>query len=170
MSSLVAIAYPDVATATMVRDRLIEMQRENLITLEDAAVVEKRPDEKIKLHQVTNTVGRGAMWGTVWGGLIGMLFFAPFLGMAVGAAEGAVGGAMTDVGVDDKFMKELGQRLQPGSGALFLLIVESTPDRVIPEVAQYGGEIITTSLSDDAEAHLKEALEAAQIAAAGSHG
>lgn len=169
MSNLVAIAYPDVGTATMVRDRLIEMQRENLITLEDAAVVEKRPDGKIKLHQVTSTAGRGAMWGTVWGGLIGMLFFAPLLGMAVGAAAGAAGGAMTDMGVDDKFMKELGQKLQPGGGALFLLIVKSTPDKVIPEVAQYGGEIIKTSLSNDAEAHLKEALKAAQTTAAGSH-
>lgn len=168
MSTLVAIAYPDVSTAIQVRDRLIGMQRENLITLEDAAVAEKRTDGKIKLHQVESTTGRGAMWGTVWGGLIGMLFFAPLLGMAVGAAAGAAGGAMTDLGVDNTFMKDVGAKLQPGGAVLFLLVVKSTPDKILPEIAPYGGEIIKTSLSQEAENHLREAVKAAQQAGAAS--
>jgi uncharacterized membrane protein len=69
---------------------------------------------------------------------------------------------MADLGVDNNFMKELGAKLQPGTAALFLLIVKSTPDKVIPEIAQYGGEIVKTSLSNDAEEHLKEAVKAAQ--------
>lgn len=165
MSTLVAIAYPDVSTAIRVRDRLIGMQKENLITLEDAAVAEKRTDGKIKLHQVQDPMGTGAMWGTLWGGLIGMLFFAPLLGMVAGAAAGAAGGAMTDLGVDDSFMKDLAAKLRPGGAALFLLIVNSTPDKVLPEVAPFGGEIIQTSLSQDAEDHLREAAKAAQAAA-----
>jgi uncharacterized membrane protein len=166
MSNLVAIVYPEVQTAIQVRDKLLDMQRQKLITLEDAAVVEKRPDGKIKMHQVKSPVGSGAAWGAVWGGLIGMLFFVPFLGMAAGAAAGAAGGAMTDLGVDKSFMKELGTKLQPGGAALFLLIVQSTPDKVIPEVAQYGGEIVKTSLSNDAEEQLKEAVKAAQASQA----
>jgi uncharacterized membrane protein len=168
MSTLVAIAYPDVSTAVQVRDRLIGMQRENLIKLEDAAVVEKKMDGKIKLHQVNSTTGTGALWGTVWGGLLGMLFFAPLLGMAVGAAAGAAGGAMTDLGVDDTFMKDLGSKLAPGGAALFLLVVQSTPDKILPEIAKYGGEIVKTSLSTDAEAHLREAAKAAQMAGSGA--
>lgn len=160
MSDLIAVAYPDVAKAVEVRDRLIDMQRQNIIALADAAVVEKRPDGKIKLHQIHNTTGRGAAWGTVWGGLLGMLFFAPLVGMAVGAAAGAASGAATDVGVDDAFMRELGGKLQPGGAALFLLVTRVTPDKVIPQIAPYGGEILQTSLSEEAEQHLREAIEA----------
>lgn len=166
MSNLIAIAYPDVETATRVRDRLLDMQREKLITLADAAVAEKKPDGKIKLHQLRSTVGGGAAAGSLWGGLIGLLFLAPLLGMAVGAAAGAAGGAATDIGVDDSFMRDLGQRMQPGSATLFLLVVQSTPDKVIAEVAPYGGEIIQTSLSAEAEASLRESVEAARSAAA----
>ncbi|GAA3220208.1 DUF1269 domain-containing protein [Actinocorallia longicatena] len=160
MSTLVAIAYPDVYTANQVRDRLMGLQRENLIKLEDAAVVEKRQDGKIKLHQARSTTGSGAAWGAVWGGLIGMIFFMPLLGMAMGAGGGALGGAMTDYGVDDRFMKDLGASLQPGGAVLFLLIVQSTPDKVVPQIAEYGGTIIKTSLSEEQEAHLRELAQA----------
>lgn len=162
MSNLIVIAYPDVATATTVRDRLFGMQKENLITLEDAAVVEHQPDGKIKLHQVRSTVGMGAAGGALWGGLIGLLFFMPLLGMAIGGAAGAAGGAMADVGVDNKFMEQLGTKLPPGGAALFLLVVKSTPDKVISEIAPYGGDIIKTSLSEEQETHLKEAVKLAQ--------
>lgn len=160
MSNLVAISYPEVTTALQVRDRLIDMQREKLIVMEDVAVAEKRPDGKIKLHQAKGGAGTGAAWGAMWGGLIGMLFFMPFLGMALGGAAGAAGGAAADLGVDNKFMKDLGRNLQPGGGVLFVLVVSSTPDKVIPEIAQYGGEIIKTSLSQEQEEHLREIARA----------
>lgn len=118
-------------------------------------------DGKIKLHQSNSTTGFGAASGALWGGLIGLIFFMPLLGMALGAGAGALGGSMTDVGVDDDFMKQLSAKLEPGTAALFLLVVNSTPDKVIPQVAQYGGHIIQTSLSTDQEAHLREAVQAA---------
>ncbi|MEU7000243.1 DUF1269 domain-containing protein [Nonomuraea sp. NPDC046570] len=165
MSHLVAIAYPDANTAIQVRDRLFAMQKEKLITLEDAAVVERQQDGNIKLHQVASAVGMGAAGGALWGGLIGLLFFMPLLGMALGAAGGAASGKMTDLGVDDKFMKDLGEDLTPGTAALFLLVVKSTPDKVVPEIAQYGGHILKTSLSTEAETRLRETLEAAEAQA-----
>ncbi|WP_214318838.1 DUF1269 domain-containing protein [Nonomuraea sediminis] len=158
MSNLIVIAYPDVATASAVRDRLFQLQKENLITLEDAAVVERTQDGKIKLHQARSTAGIGAAGGALWGGLIGLIFFMPLLGMALGAAAGAAGGALTDVGVNDDFMKDLGAKLTPGTAALFLLVVKSTPDKVIPQVEEFGGEILKTSLSSEDEAHLKQAF------------
>lgn len=161
MSHLIAISYPDVQTATTVRDKLFELQKQNLIKLADAAVVERRPDGKIKLHQAHSLVGMGAASGALWGGLIGLLFLNPLLGMALGAAGGAAGGALTDVGVDDKFMRELGAKLESGTAALFLLVVESTPDKVIPEIAQYGGNILQTSLSHEQEEQLRETVKAA---------
>lgn len=165
MSNLIAIAYPDVATATTVRNRLMDLQRERLVTLADAAIAEKAADGKIKLHQMHSTVGGGAAMGALWGGLIGLIFFVPLLGMAVGAATGGAAGAVADVGVNDAFMKQLGQKLQPGGAALFLLVMESTPDKVIAEVASYGGEIMQTSLNQQEEADLREAVQAVQAGA-----
>ena len=114
MSTLVAIAYPDTDTAERVRTELVQMTKEHLLQLDDAVVVEHRDDGKIKLHQAVSTTGAGAAGGALWGGLIGLIFLAPLFGMAIGAASGAVMGKVTDVGVDDNFMKELGSKM-PGA-------------------------------------------------------
>jgi uncharacterized membrane protein len=163
MSDLVAIAYDSLKTANQVRDRLFELQKERVIELEDAVVVERRKDGKIKLHQSRHVVVGAAAGGTLWGGLIGLIFLMPLLGMAIGGAAGAAAGA-ADYGVDDNFMRELSDHMLPGTAALFLLVSKSTPDKVIPEVAQYGGRLIRTSLSGEQEAHLREAARAAQPA------
>jgi uncharacterized membrane protein len=157
MSTLVAIAYPDSDTADQVRRELIMMTKERLVQLEDAVVVENQ-DGKIKLNQAMSTTGAGAAGGALWGGLIGLIFLAPLLGMAVGAASGAIGGKMADVGVDDTFMKDLGARLQPGAAALIVLGSTNARDKVIERVRPYGGEILQSSLSTEAEEQLRSAL------------
>ena len=85
--------------------------------------------------------------------------------MALGAATGAATGALTDVGVDDKFMKELGAKLKPGGAAVIVLIRRSTPDKVLPEIAPFGGEVIHTSLDNEAEERLRHILESRDAAA-----
>jgi uncharacterized membrane protein len=157
MSTLVAIAYPDSDTAERVRQELILMTKERLVQLDDAVVVENQ-DGKIKLNQAMSTTGAGAAGGALWGGLIGLIFLAPLLGMAVGAASGALGGKMADVGVDDTFMKDLGARLQPGAAALIVLGSTNARDKVIERVRPYGGEILQSSLSTEAEEQLRSAL------------
>lgn len=158
MSNLIAVAYPDPETAEGVRNELVEATKEHLLTLDDAVVVVHEPDGKIKLRQAMNTTATGAAGGAVWGGLIGLLFLAPVVGMAVGAASGALGGKAADVGINDDFMKGLGQKLTPGSAALIVLSQSNAPDKVLERVAKYGGEVIQTSLSDDQEQHLRSAL------------
>jgi uncharacterized membrane protein len=162
MSNLIAVAYPDVATAGKVRDLLSDLQKQKLIELEDAVVVERTADGKVKLHQAVNTVAAGAAGGALWGGLIGLLFFMPFLGAAIGGATGAAVGSAQDFGVDDTFMRQVGDNLTPGSAALFVLVQQSVPEKVIPQIAPFGGQLIQTSLSEEAEAHLREAVKAAQ--------
>lgn len=161
MSTLIAVAYDDVATAQMVRDKLLELQTRRVITLEDAVVVERRLDGKVKLHQARSATGAGAVGGALWGGMIGLLFLMPFVGAAVGAATGAAVGSSVDTGADDNFMRQIGEELQPGKAALFVLVVASTPEKVLPEVVPFGGRIITTNLSNEAEANLREAAQAA---------
>jgi uncharacterized membrane protein len=165
MSNLIAIAYPDEATANEVLGTLARLQTEHAIELEDAVVVTRNADGKVKLHQTTRTAAAGATGGALWGGLIGLLFLAPLLGMAVGAAAGGAAGALTDVGVDDRFLKDLGDKLAPGGAALITLVHRSTPDKVLPEISRFGGEVIQSSLSDDAEAQLQAALASRQAAA-----
>jgi uncharacterized membrane protein len=158
MANLVAIAYPDAASAEQVRAELGRASTEYLVELHDAVVVEHGPDGKIKLHQATSTAGVGAAGGAMWGGLIGLLFLAPLLGMAVGAASGALAGKMSDAGVNDDFMKQLGAKLPPGGAALIALGRSDAPDRVLERLAPFGGEVIQTSLSEEDEARLRSAL------------
>jgi uncharacterized membrane protein len=159
MSTLVAIAYPDAATAEQVRQELIQATKEHLVRLEDAVVVEHRPDGKIKLHQAMSTAGAGAAGGAVWGGLIGLIFLAPLFGMAVGAASGAFAGKVSDVGANDNFMKDLGAKLPAGGAALIALGSTDARDKVIERLQRYGGEIIQTSLTSEEEERLRAALE-----------
>jgi uncharacterized membrane protein len=158
MSDLFAIAYDDEFKAEEVRLTLAKLQKEHLIELEDAAVVVKNKDGKIKLKQAVNLTATGAASGSFWGLLIGTLFFAPLVGAAVGAATGAIGGALSDIGVDDDFMRDLGENLQPNTSALFILVHKVTPDKVLDEVSKYGGKILRTSLSKDDEAQLQQVL------------
>lgn len=158
MSTLAAIAYPDRETAEQVRRTLLEMQKEQLIELDDMVVITREADGKVKLHQSVSTAGMGAAGGALWGGLIGLLFLAPLLGMAVGAAAGGATGALADVGVDDSFMKELGSKLGDDGAALIVLVRRSTPDKVLPRIKDYGGHVVQTSLSQEAENDLRVAL------------
>ncbi|MER7278413.1 DUF1269 domain-containing protein [Dactylosporangium sp. CA-052675] len=166
MSDLVAIGYRDLATANQARDKIIELQRQGLITVRDAAVVEAGEDGRVRLHQKHGTTGVAAAGGALWGGLIGLLFFAPFIGMAVGAAGGAAAARLTDTGVDDSFMRDVGAALEPGSAALFLLVDQVTVDKVVAEMApfQLGGRLLHSSLSAEAEQRLRDAIEAVQLA------
>jgi uncharacterized membrane protein len=162
MNTLVVIEYDDQYKAEEMRLKLRKLQKEYLIDLEDAVVAVKDSDGKMKLHQSVNLTGRGAMTGGFWGSLVGLIFLNPILGLAVGAAAGAVSGALSDVGIEDKFMKELADGLPAGSSALFVLVRKSTPDRVLEEVKGTGGKILKTSLAHEDEARLQAALNAAK--------
>ena len=161
MSTLVVIGYKDLYQAEEVRLKLWKLQKDYLIDLEDAVVATKDQDGKVKLHQAVNLTATGALSGGFWGSLIGLIFLNPLLGLAMGAAAGAASGALTDVGIDDKFMKDLAATMQPGSSALFVLARKSTPDKVLEEIKGTGGTILQTSLSHDDEAKLQAALSAA---------
>ncbi len=160
MSNLVVIGYDDQFKAEEVRLMLRKMQKEYLIDLEDAVVAIKDDKGKVKLHQAMNLTAAGAVGGGFWGALIGLIFLNPLLGLGIGAAAGAVSGALTDVGVNDNFMKQLAEHMQPGNSALFILVRRATPDKVLEELKGTGGKVLKTSLSHDDETKLQEALSA----------
>ena len=160
MADLIIIAYPDVATAEAARAKLMELQKEYLIELGDAVVAERQADGAVKLHQEINTTAAGAAGGAMWGTLIGLLFLNPLLGAAAGAAGGAISGYLTDVGLDDKFLKDAAGSLAPGQAALCVLVRKVTADKVLPAMAHFGGTVLRTNLTSEQEAKLREALKA----------
>jgi uncharacterized membrane protein len=159
MSTLIAIGYPNAETAEEVRGVLVQATKEKLVDLQDAVVVEHRSDGKIKLHQAISTTGAGAAGGALWGGLIGLLFLAPLFGMAIGAASGAVAGKVTDAGVNDDFMKQLGAKMAHGTAALIALGSSNAPDKLLERLQPYGGDVIQTSLDHEQEERLRSSLE-----------
>ena len=158
MSDLVVIVYPTEQKAEEMRQRLIKLQTEYLITMNDAVIAVKNEAGTIKLNQLVNTTAIGAASGSFWGLLIGVLFLNPILGVALGAASGALGGALSDFGINDKFMKDLAASIQPGNAALFVLIKNMTADKVLKEIKDAGGVVLKTSLDETKEQILRDAL------------
>jgi uncharacterized membrane protein len=160
MSQMVVFAFKDEGGAEQMRDSLKALQKQQLITLSDAAVAVRKPDGKVKVKQATSLVGVGALGGAFWGMFIGLLFWMPWLGLAIGAASGALGGALSDTGVDDDFIKEVGNSIEPGQSALFLLVEDWTEDKVLDELTKFDAKVLQTSLSKEDEAKLKAAFGA----------
>jgi uncharacterized membrane protein len=158
MSDLVFIAFPSEQKAEEVREKVLEMQKEYLIELGDAVVAVKDDKGRIKLNQLMNTTAAGALSGALWGTLIGLIFLNPLLGTAIGAASGALSGSLADVGINDQFMKDAAEALQPGTAGLFLLVRKMTTDKVLADLKGVGGTVMRTSFDESKEAALREAL------------
>ena len=161
MSDLVVISFNDEHQADEVLLTLGRLQADHLIDLEDAAVVVRKQDGKMKIKQTQNLTVAGAVGGGFWGAFFGILFGGPLGFLVVGgttAAVGALMGKLRDIGVDDDFIKEVGDSLEPGSSAIFTLVISSTTDRVLESLQQYQGKVVRTSLSRDSEDALVQAL------------
>ena len=142
---------------------LERLQKEELIDVVDAAVVSwPEGRKKPRTEQLHSLVGAGALGGSFWGLLFGLIFFVPLLGMAVGAAMGALTGSMADVGIDDSFIKRVREQVTPGTSALFALTTNAVTDRVLDNFKGTRAELISTNLSAEQEAKLREAFEEAE--------
>jgi len=161
LSDLIVITYKDAQTGYDALAELAILQKQEVLRLEDAAVAVKDKKGKVKVKQTleNQVTGSGALWGGFWGLLIGLLFLAPIFWGLFGALMGFVMGKATDIGIDDQFIKEVGESLDPGGSALFMLVAKATPDKVLPELEKFGGEVYQTSLSNEDEEKLKKALE-----------
>jgi len=136
---------------------LESLQKQELITVHDAAVVSwPRDKKKPRTRQLQDLTGVGALGGAFWGLLFGLLFFIPLLGMAVGAAAGAVAGSLRHVGIDDDFVDSVRSQVQPGTSALFLLSSDAVLDRVREAFRGEHAELVSTNLSVEEEANLRE--------------
>lgn len=161
MSNLTVWKFDDPNGAEAALVTLADLQKQGLIEIQDGAVV--RWDEhrrKPKTTQMTNLAGIGAMSGAFWGMLFGLLFFVPLLGAAMGAALGAMSGSLADVGIDDRFIQEIREKVTPGTSALFLLSASGVRDRIAEAFTGAQVELLHTNFSAEEEAKLREVFEA----------
>ena len=166
MSDLLVIEFASEEKAEGVRETLLAMQKEYLIELEDAVVAVKQVDGRLKLNQLLQPVAQGAMSGAFWGSLIGLLFMIPLAGTAAEADSGALTGRLTDLGVNEDFVRRAARTLQSENTALFLLIRRMTTDKVLAALRGVGGTVMRSSFDETKEAALQMAL--AQVRAAAS--
>ena len=161
MSTLVVVVFNDEHTAFEMRAELAKMQKEYLIDLEDAVVVTRDQSGRTKLDQAVNLTAAGAWGGGFWGMLIGLFFLNPLLGAAIGAGAGALSGKLSDIGLDDKMMKDVARSFKAGTSALFVIVRRATADKVLAGLKQFAGkgQVFQTSLNKDDEAALRAALE-----------
>jgi uncharacterized membrane protein len=158
MSSLIAVGFKDEFTADAVVLELRKLQKEHLIDLEDAAIVIRDKDGKVKIKQTQELTTAGTLSGGFWGLLFGFIFFNPLLGWAVGAIAGGLSGALTDIGIDDNFIREVGSTIEPSTSAIFVLVRRATPDKVLADLSRFEGKVLKTSLSNEDEAKLQAIL------------
>jgi uncharacterized membrane protein len=162
MTELIVLAFSSEGGAKEALAELSHLQKQELIKLSDAATVVRKTDGKVKVKQAVDLVGAGALGGAFWGMLIGLIFLVPWLGLAIGAISGAIAGRFSDIGIDDKFIKEVGTTIEPGHSALFLLVERMTEDRVLPELQKFHPTVLRTNLSAEDEEKLKAAFGAAE--------
>ncbi|WP_323173313.1 DUF1269 domain-containing protein [Natrialba sp. PRR66] len=165
MKELIVLAFDSMDGAKTVRDELYDLQKQELLQLDDAAVVVREDDGHVNVKQARSLVGAGALGGAFWGLLIGIIFWMPWLGLAVGAATGALSGKFSDVGVDDDFIDEVADTVEPGHSALFMLAHNVSEERVFEDLAQYDPEVIRTNLPPADEDTLREMFAAEEVAA-----
>jgi uncharacterized membrane protein len=161
MATLVAIGYPDQATAEQARQTVQELQADLIIQADQVASISRDLEGKYHVHTSHGgaSAGAGAWWGGFWGLLFGLLFFIPFAGLAIGAGMGALFGHFGEKGIDKAFQQQVRDYLKPGTSALFLVVEQVTPDKAIAALQQYGGTVIRTSLSDEDTKKLQDALQ-----------
>jgi uncharacterized membrane protein len=157
VAELVVLGYPDEATAQKVYNQVRQLEKDFVID-GTAATVSRSVDGKINVVTPSGAVGAGAATGALWGALFGLLFFVPIGGLIVGGLMGAVAGKAADMGLDEEFRQRVQDVLTPGSSGVVLIFNKVTPDKALAALAPYGGTVLRTSLTKEAEEEITKAL------------
>lgn len=159
MATLTVLKFSTADGAEKMLSTLQELQRQQMIQVQDAAIVTwPEGAKKPKTKHLSDSTGAGALGGMFWGLLFGLLFFVPFFGMAVGAAMGALLGHFARYGIDEQFINQVREKVTVGTSALFLLTSAGVVDRIVSAVKGMQFEIISTNLSKEQEDELREAF------------
>jgi uncharacterized membrane protein len=158
VSDLIVIGYNDMTTASAAMEEAERLAKDLVIEPDAIAAIVRNEDGKFKTTTNAHAVGKGTFGGMFWGLLFGILFFIPFLGLAIGAGLGALFGKASDLGIDKEFEEQVREMMKPGTSALFMVVEKVTPDKAVEALSQYGGTVLKTSLSHEAEQKLQQEL------------
>jgi uncharacterized membrane protein len=159
VATLTVWKFPDALGADRAEATLESLQKQELITVHDAAIVSwPEGAKKPKTHQLNSLTMAGALGGSFWGLLFGLIFFVPLLGLAIGAAAGALSGSLSDVGIDDDFIRDVRDQITPGTSALFVMTSDAVQDKVRAAFEGQQMELISTNLSNEQEQALRQAF------------
>lgn len=159
MVTLTVWEFPTALGADRAESILDQLQKQELIKVHDAAVVSwPEGAKKPKTRQLHNLAAAGGLGGAFWGLLFGLIFFVPLLGLAIGAAAGALAGSMTDVGIDDNFIKQIRKEVTPGTSALFVMTSGAVIDKVGAAFEGMDMKLVSTNLSNEQEKALRDAF------------
>ena len=161
MADLIAIGYDDEETAQKAAEEVYRLADDLVIQPEAVAVIVRDKNGKYKVTTNHHPVAEGVTWGMFWGVLFGLLFFVPVFGLVIGGVFGTLFGVIEKIGVDKQFQRQVRDMVQPGTSALFLVVDKVTPDKAIEALSKFGGKVLKSSLSNDAEQQLEEALAGA---------
>jgi uncharacterized membrane protein len=159
VAELIAIGYDDMETADRAAEEVYRLATDLVIQPEAVAVIVRDEKGKYRVHTNHHPVAEGLTWGMLWGALFGLLFFVPVFGLAVGGVFGALFGVFEKVGIDKSFQEQVRDMVKPGTSALFMIVDKVMTDRALEALSKYGGQVLKTSLSRDAEQQLQAALQ-----------
>lgn len=155
---MVVLGFDGEATAEKAKEKMIELDKQYLLELDQVVVAVRKADGHVKVNEEPRLTGIGAIGGAFWGLLVGLIFLVPAVGFVIGTASGAIAGHFAKYGITKEYMKDVEAAIQPGSSALFILADQVKVDRVIPMLSGYHPRVLRTSLSTEQEAQLKEAF------------
>jgi uncharacterized membrane protein len=158
VADLIVIGYDDEEMADKARAEVGRLAKDLIIEPEAIAVIRRDKEGKYHVKTTHHPVVEGATWGMFWGALFGLIFFIPVFGLAIGAGLGGLLGVIAKAGIDKRFQEEVRDMVQPGTSALFLVVDKITPDKAIESLSKFGGTVLKTSLTKDAERQIQEAL------------
>lgn len=158
MSDLIAIGYDDETTATLAAAEVRRLSRDLIVQPDAVATIVRDKDGDYHVSTSHHFVGAGATWGMFWGLLFGLLFFVPVFGLAIGAGLGALFGKIEKSGIDREFQQQVRDMIKPGNSALFMIVEKVTPEEAIEALSQYGGTVLRSSLSGEAQRELQDEL------------
>jgi uncharacterized membrane protein len=161
MTDMLVLGFDTLDGAHNARNKLVELNNEFLLKLDQAVEVARNPDGKLKIQEERSLAGAGAIGGAFWGLLLGLIFLVPAFGMAVGAASGAIAGHFAKFGMTKEYMNQINETIKPGQSGLFILADNVKLDRVTPMLASFHPRVLRTSLSMDQEKALREAFGSA---------
>lgn len=160
---LVVVAFDNEFLAFTLRDVLCDLEEEGALQIGDAVVATRNASGKVRLHQSIPLFTNRTVLGAFGGLMMGFLILNPLFGAAAGAAVGLASGALSDVGIDDAFMKTLGETLTPGSSALFVVVRKTKPEILLERLQSFAGrgKVLQTTMTPENEAILRGLLEKA---------